>query len=166
MGPYSERKPAAFEMRFQMIERIFSALALSAVLVVASVEPVSAAGSWHLSGGGTASISQVAFNVEVLASGAAEGSFDCLMAGRSAFVLPAFGLAHVMHVHATPSAGSLSGTVLSFAGPGRLILDGNQQLDVHVRVWADSATQRFQLTVVEVGTMPVETMLSGQFKLA
>jgi hypothetical protein len=39
-------------------------------------------------------------------------------------------------------------------------------LDVHIRVWADTATQRFQLTVVEVGTMPVEAMVSGQFKVA
>jgi hypothetical protein len=32
-------------------------------------------------------------------------------------------------------------------------------------VWADVATQSFQLTVVEVGTLPVETLRSGQLSL-
>jgi hypothetical protein len=122
-------------------------------------------GSWHLSGGGTASISQVAMNVRFDGSGSASGSFECLMAGRSGFVLGDFGLAHNMIVHATPSTGSVAGSVATFSGPGRLTLDGRQKMDIHVQVWANVATQRFQLTVVEVGTLPIETLQSGQISL-
>jgi hypothetical protein len=32
-------------------------------------------------------------------AGSASGSFDCLMAGRSAFVLPDLGLVHIIAVH-------------------------------------------------------------------
>jgi hypothetical protein len=56
----------------------------------------------HLAGGGTATISQVAFNVAIDESGAARGSFECLMAGRSAFALPTSSLSHIMAVHARP----------------------------------------------------------------
>jgi hypothetical protein len=55
--------------------------------------------------------------------------------------------------------------VVTFSGAGSLILDGRQKMGVHVQVWADVATQSFQLTVVEVGTLPVETLLSGQLSL-
>jgi hypothetical protein len=43
----------------------------------------------------------------------------------------------------------------------RLTLDGSTRMNVHVQVWVDAATQTFQLTVLEVGSMPVETFLSG-----
>jgi hypothetical protein len=119
----------------------------------------------HLSGGGTASISQVAMNVSVDGAGSASGSLECLMAGRSGFVLGAFGLVRNMIVHATPAAGSVAGSVATFSGAGSLILDGRQQLGIHVQLWADVATQSFQLTVVEVGTLPVETLHSGQISL-
>ena len=39
-------------------------------------------------------------------------------------------------------------------------------MDVHVQVWADVATQSFQLTVVEVGTLPVETLASGKIAMS
>ena len=119
----------------------------------------------RLSGGGTADISQVAMTVAVGDSGAASGSFLCLMAGRSAFAIADFGLAHVMAVHATPTSGSVSGTVVTFSGSGHLILDGSQKVDVDVDVWVDVATQTFQLTVHGVGTLPVETLLTGRFSL-
>jgi len=44
-------------------------------------------------------------------------------------------------------------------------MDGSTTLPIHVRVWADVVSQSFQLTVVEVGSMPVETMASGGFEL-
>ncbi|TMD29924.1 MAG: hypothetical protein E6I92_00030 [Chloroflexi bacterium] len=126
--------------------------------------PATAASSLHLGGGGTATISQVAFNVTIDGSGAASGTFNCLMAGRSAFVLSGFGLHHLMKVQAKPSAGSVEGSMVRFSGPGLLIMDGSTPQPIHVRVWADVATQSFQLTVGEVG-MPVETMASGGFEL-
>ncbi len=138
---------------------------LAALLLVSSTQSTPAAGGQRLSGGGTASISQVAMNVHFGGSGSATGSFECLMAGRSAFVLPAFGLAHSMIVHATPTAGSVSGTTVTFSGPGRLTLDGKTKQNVHVVVQVDVATQTFQLTVVEVGAMPLETMRSGHLSL-
>jgi len=145
--------------------RLIRALPLAAVLVLVLTQPVLAGGDSHLAGGGTATISQVAFNVAVSDSGTASGTFTCLMAGRSAFVLPAFGLAHIMKVQATPTAGSVVGSKVTFSGPARLIMDNGRHLDVHVQVWADAATQQFQLTVVEVGTMDRETMLTGKFSL-
>ncbi len=145
-----------------------AAVVVAALLlgVTAVAQPTRVAGGHHLSGGGTASISQVAMNVHFSASGSVSGTFECLMAGRSAFVLPAFGLAHSMIVHASPTAGWVSGTQVNFSGPGRLSLDGHVHQDIHIDVQVDVATQTFQLTVLEVGAMPVETMLSGHLSLS
>jgi hypothetical protein len=123
------------------------------------------AATGHLSGGGTASISQVAMNVTFGGSGSASGSFNCLMAGRSAFVLGAFNLAHIMKVQATPAKGSVSGSIATFSGPGFLIMDGGQRMNIDVSVWVNVATQEFQLTVIQVGAMPVETFSSGGVSL-
>jgi len=138
-----------------------------AMLLMVAAAPVSAASTFHLIGGGTATISQVAFNVTVEGGGAASGSFNCLMAGRSAFVLPAFGLAHLMKVQAQPTIATMNanGSVVKFSGPGFLIMDGKNTQSVLVNVWADVANQQFQLTVVGVGTMPIENMLTGRFRL-
>jgi hypothetical protein len=136
----------------------------AALLLVMWAAPVSASSAQHLSGGGTATISQVAFSVTIEGS-TATGSFNCLMAGRSAFVLPPFGLSHLMKVQAEPTAAGVKGSVVTFSGPGFLIMDGNTKMPIHVRVWADVATQQFQLSVVEVGAMPKETMLTGHFEL-
>jgi hypothetical protein len=149
-----------------MLGRFLRLSAVAAVLVLAPASAVASGSVHHLSGGGTASISQVAMNVSVGGSGSASGSFECLMAGRSGFVLGDFGLVHNMIVHATPSTGSASGSVVTFAGPARLTLDGRQHVDVHVQVWADVATQSFQLTVVEIGTLPVETLESGRIAMS
>jgi hypothetical protein len=139
--------------------------ALAVFVLAASAQPTLAAGGHRLTGGGTASISQVAMNVNFAPSGSATGSFECLMAGRSAFVLPPFGLAHNMIVHATPTAGTVSGTTADFSGPGRLTLDGSTKMDIHVRVHVDVAAQAFELTVLEVGAMGLETMQSGHLTM-
>jgi hypothetical protein len=122
-------------------------------------------GTMHLTGGGTATFSQLALNVAIDPSGSASGSFECLMAGRSSFVLPPFGLAHNMIVHATPTAASVGGSVVTFTGPGRLTMDGTHKLDIHVSVTVDVAAQSFELTVVEVGPMGLEFMQSGRLAL-
>jgi hypothetical protein len=146
-------------------------LALGAVLVVAAA-PAYAARPSHLHGGGTASISQVAFNVSFAGAGSASGSFECLMAGRSSFVLPDFGLVHVMAVHVSPDAGSVSGSLATYSGPAQLILDKGPALKVEADVWADTATQAFQLTLFG-GPLPpggvtpgIETMVKGGFSLS
>jgi hypothetical protein len=148
-----------------MLRRLLPVALVAGLLVLGAGQAQAAGNANHLSGGGTASISQVAMNVTLDGTGSALGSFECLMAGRSGFVLGAFGLVHNMIVHATPAAGSVAGSVVTFSGPGSLILDGRQKMDIHVQVWADVATQSFQLTVVEVGTLPVETLLSGRLSL-
>ena len=71
---------------------------------MAVATPASASSTLHLSGGGTTTISQVAFNVTFDTSGKASGSFNCLMAGRSASVLSAFNLSHLMKVQAELTA--------------------------------------------------------------
>ena len=147
-----------------MITRLARLFVVAGAALALSAQSASAR-TTHLSGGGTASISQVAMNVSFAGAGSASGSFECLMAGRSSFVLGAFGLSHIMQVHATPTAGSVSGSTATFSGPGTLITDGGQRAAIDVRVWADVATQRFQLTVVQVGAMPVETFNSGGIKL-
>jgi hypothetical protein len=140
-----------------------SALALGA-------QSAPAASTTHLSGGGTASVgaapfSQVAMNVHFGSSGSASGNFTCLMAGRSKAVLPGFGLEHIMKVHATPTKGSVSGTIATFSGPGVLIMDGGQHADIEVSVWVNVATQQFQLTVLKFTpspiALPTETFSSG-----
>ena len=139
---------------------------VAGVLVFAAGPAGAALATYHLSGGGTASISQFAMNVAIDGSGSASGSFECLMAGRSGFVLGDFGLAHNMIVHATPTNGSVAGSVATFTGTGRLILDGRQKMDpIHVVVRADTAAQTLQLTVVEVGALPTETISSGRISL-
>jgi len=145
--------------------RFLRVVALVACLLAASALPALARPAHHLAGGGTASLSQLAVNVAIGDDGSASGSFECLMAGRSAFALEPFGLAHVMAVHATPAAGSVDGSVARFSGPARLVMDHGQHVDVHVHVWVDAASQRFQLTVDEVGTLPVEEMLTGRLRL-
>jgi hypothetical protein len=148
-----------------MMRRLLPVVLVAGLLLLAAGTARAAGNANHLSGGGTASISQVAMNVKLGGTGSASGSFECLMAGRSGFVLGEFGLVHNMIVHATPDAGSVAGSVVSFSGSGSLILDGHQKMDVRVQVWADVATQSFQLTVVEVDTLPVETLRSGQLSL-
>jgi len=148
-----------------MIRRLLPVALVAGLLLLGAGQARAAGNANHLSGGGTASISQVAMNVTLEGAGSASGSFECLMAGRSGFVLGEFGLVHNMIVHATPAAGSVAGSVVTFSGAGSLILDGRQKLDIHVQVWADVATQSFQLRVVEVGTLPVETLQSGQLSL-
>ena len=149
-----------------MLRTVLRLALLAALLSVAPAKAVASPNVHHLSGGGTASISQVAMNVSVDGSGSASGSFECLMAGRSGFVLGDFGLVHNMIVHATPTTGSVDGSVVTFAGTGRLTLDGSQHLAIHVQVRADVAAQSFQLTVVEVGTLPIETLLSGHIAMS
>lgn len=147
------------------MRRVALLLAAAAGLLLATAgSPSAANGSWHLSGGGTADLSQVAFNVKLDGAGGAKGSFECLMAGRTAFTLPAFGLERIMAVHAWPAEGSVSGSLVTFRGPGQLVADG-QKLPIQVEVWANASTQQFELTIVGLGGPPVETLETGDISL-
>jgi hypothetical protein len=158
--------------RQRLLRRLGATLTLSAALGVWAAAPATAARPAHLHGGGTATISQVAFNVRFDGAGSASGSFECLMAGRSSFVLQDFGLVHIMAVHISPDAGSMSGSLATYSGPAHLILDKGPALDVQADAWADTATQSFQLTLFgdplpPGGVTPgVETMVTGGFSLS
>jgi hypothetical protein len=156
----------AFRRKQRVALRAALSLGVLLSLFALASAPVAASADRHLSGGGTATMSQVAFNVTIESGGAASGSFNCLMAGRSAFVLGAFGLEHLMKVEAHPTTASVDGTTVSFSGPGFLIMDGNTKQAVDISVLANASTQQFQLTVVGVGAMPVEHMLTGHFQLS
>ena len=148
------------------MKRLAPLLGAVVLLLATAGSPSAANGSWHLSGGGTADLSQVAFNVHIDGSGNAKGSFLCLMAGRSAWTLPAFGLSRNMIVHASPSEGAVSGPLVTFEGLGHLIADGQKMAPIHVEVWADVSTQQFELTIVELGGgPPVETLKTGHMSL-
>jgi hypothetical protein len=147
-----------------MLRVVASTLSGGVLLLGVASSSTAATGVSQLSGGGTASISQVAFNVSLDGSGGASGSFECLMAGRSAFVLGPFDT-HIMQVHATPTAGSISGSLVTFSGPGELIMDGGRHQSIQVSVWANVATQQFELTVVGIGPMGVESFVSGGISL-
>ena len=148
-----------------MATRLRRLATLVTLMFAASAPPALAAGMHHLSGGGTASISQVAMNVAFDGSGGASGSFECLMAGRSAFVLGDFGLKHIMAVHATPTAGVAGASGVSFSGPAKLVMDNGTHMPVHVEVTVDVAAQNFRLRVVEVGLLPWEHLLTGHVSL-
>ena len=148
--------------------RHLAPLVIAAGLLLATAASSPAAnGSWHLSGGGTADLSQVAFNVQIDGTGTAEGSFVCLMAGRSAWTLPGFGLERNMIVHAWPTEGRLvTSSRVEFTGPGQLIADGRKVTPIHVVVWADVSSQHFELTIVELGGgPPEETLQTGRISL-
>jgi hypothetical protein len=155
-------------IRPRWFRRLGAVLALGAMLGLAAAAPAVGGAPTHLNGGGTATISQVAFNVRFDGAGSASGSFECLMAGRSSFVLPDFGLVHIMAVHVWPDTG-LSGSLATFSGPAQLLLDKGPPLDVEADVQADTATQSFQLTLFgdplpPAGVTPgIETMVKGGF---
>ncbi len=156
-----------------MRTRLVQLLAFAGVALALGAQSAPAA-TGHLSGGGTASVgelafSQVAMNVAFGDSGSASGSFNCLMAGRSSSVLGGFGLSHIMKVQATPATGSVSGSIATFSGPGFVIMDGGQRVNIDVSVWVNVATQQFQLTVLDLAPSPIalqtETFSSGAVSL-
>ena len=116
---------------------------VTGLLLLGTGQAAAAGDANHLSGG-TASIPQVAMNVTVDGAGAASGSFDCLMAGRSGLVLGAFGLVHNMIVHATwgrpplgpPPAPSGGVQLAQQTTPARLRF----RLEVAAHGWATTST--------------------------
>jgi len=155
-----------------MTARLVQLAVVVGLALALGAQSAPAAATRHLSGGGTAIVggapfSQVAMSVHFGSS--ASGNFNCLMAGRSKAVLPGFGLKHIMKVHATPTAGSVSGSIATFSGPGFLIMDNGQHANINVSVWVNVATQQFQLTVLNLApspiALPTETFSSGGVRL-
>jgi hypothetical protein len=79
----------------------------------------------------------VAMNVAFDGVGGASGGFECLTAGRSAYVLGDFNLAHIMAVRATPTRGDTGVSSASFSGPAKRVMDNGTYLSVRIGVTVD-----------------------------
>src|SRR5204863_269566 len=102
-------------LRGALRPRVAACAVLTIVVLAAPAQ--ARPGTMHLTGGGTATFSQLAVNVVIYPSGSASGSLECLMAGRSAFVLPPFGLASgTIAVH--PNSASVEGEFTAMSGGG------------------------------------------------
>jgi hypothetical protein len=116
---------------------------------------------------GTTPFSQFGFGVEFGAAGAASGSFNCLMAGSSAFP----GFEPLMKVSGSVTGGSVNtaaGTA-SFTGSGTLNLGPSGRMDALFLVGireGGAGVGKLHLTVlVPFFPVPEETVLSGQISI-
>jgi hypothetical protein len=148
------------------------AVLLSAVVVLAATAEASA-GSPTATGGGRGTIdgvtafSQFGFVVQFGAAGAATGSFNCLMAGSSAFS----GFEPLMKVSGPVTGGSVdfaAGTA-SFTGSGTLNLGPSGRMDavflVSVREGGPGVGKLHLTVLAPFFPVPEETVLAGQISL-
>jgi hypothetical protein len=148
------------------------AVLLSAVVALSSTAEASA-GSPIANGGGRGTVdgvtafSQFGFAVQFGAAGAATGSFNCLMAGSSAFP----GFEPLMKVSGRVTAGSVdvaTGTA-SFTGSGTLNLGPNGGTGalflVNVREGGPGVGKLHLTVLVPVFPVPEETVLAGQISI-
>jgi hypothetical protein len=144
-----------------------------AVAALALTGHASAAGSPGASGGGRASVdgvtpfSQFGFGVRFGAAGLASGSFNCLMAGSSAFP----GLEPLMKVSGRVTGGSVdvaAGTA-SFTGWGTLNLGPSGSMDalflVSVRDGGPGVGKLHLTVLVPFFPVPEEKVLIGQISI-
>ena len=138
---------------------------------------VSAENFVHVTGGGTGTFdgtnpgSQFGMGVLIALGGSAQGSFNCVMAGRSAF-----GDLHLMKVNGKVDSGTVGSGTATFSGSGTLHVN-NLKDDVTfvVTVIHDGGpgVGQFQLTVsgIDIAAFPAvvafppETVFSGQVKI-
>jgi hypothetical protein len=151
---------------------ILAALTLTVALTLATpvgATPAHAATVRHIDGGGTATISQFGLGVMVRPDGSASGHFLCLMAGRTAGVVPGNG--HSMVVSGQVTAAVLkSETSATLWGTARVLLDGQTLgtgVAFSVEVSAGGPGQgTLQLNLSGMGILlPVEDILSGQISM-
>jgi hypothetical protein len=148
------------------------AVLLSAVVALVATAEASA-GSPTANGGGRGTIdgvtafSQFGFAVQFSAAGAATGSFNCLMAGSSAFP----GFEPLMKVSGPVTGGSVdvaAGTA-SFTGSGTLNLGPNGRMDavflVNVREGGPGVGKLHLTVLAPFFPVPEETVLTGQISL-
>jgi hypothetical protein len=148
--------------------RFFGALA-GVVAACALIPATAAAGPAVANGGGRGTVdgthpfSQFGFNVTRSADGSVRGSFNCLMAGASAF--PGFTL---MAVRGQVTSGAISGSAASFDGVGMFLAPGvldKADATFHVDVTAGGpgvGTLKLTLLTPFVFVLPTEHVLNGQ----
>lgn len=123
----------------------------------------------HINGGGTADISQFGMGVVARSDGSADGHFLCLMAGRSAFVIPSNrSMVVTGRVQAAWVAPELRRA--GFSGTARVLLDGRPFeggiFDFHVQVTAGGPGKAtLQLSLIGGPSLPVEQVLSGHISI-
>jgi hypothetical protein len=144
------------------------AVLLSAVVVLSATAEASA-GSPMASGGGRGTVdgvtafSQFGFAVQFSAAGAATGSFNCLMAGSSAFP----GFEPLMKVSGSVTGGSVDAAArtASFTGSGTLNLGPSGRMEalflVSVREGGPGVGKLHLTVLVPFFPVPEETVLTG-----
>jgi hypothetical protein len=148
------------------------AAVIVAVVALAASGQASAASPIANGGGrgtvdGVTPFSQFGFGVRFGASGAASGSFNCLMAGSSAFP----GFEPLMKVSGSVTGGSVdvaAGTA-SFTGSGTLNLGPSGHMDalflVSVREGGPGVGKLHLTVLAPFFPVPEETVLTGQISI-
>ena len=152
--------------------RRLAVVLLALLFLETALSPLSAGavGVTHVTGGGTATISQFGLGVVLASDGSASGHFECLMAGRSA--VPGLALMAVQGEVATGSVNADgSVTLLGFSrvtmnpagGPGQ-ILTG---VPFRVTLAAGGAgIGMLKLTLTTLGmALPLETVTAGRITI-
>ena len=151
------------------MRRLAAVIIIAVVALAASGEASAASPSPIANGGGRGSVdgvtpfSQFGFGVRFGAAGAASGSFNCLMAGSSAFP----GFEPLMKVSGSITGGSVdvaAGTA-SFTGSGTLNLGPSGRMDalflVSVREGGPGVGKLHLTVLAPFFPVPEETVLTG-----
>ena len=155
------------------MRRLAAVIIIAVVALAASGEAAAASASPIANGGGRGTVdgvtpfSQFGFGVRFGAAGAASGSFNCLMAGSSAFP----GFEPLMKVSGSVTGGSVdvaAGTA-SFTGSGTLNLGPSGRMDalflVSVREGGPGVGKLHLTVLAPFFPVPEETVLTGQISI-
>jgi hypothetical protein len=155
------------------MRRLAAVVIIAVVALAASGEASAASASPIANGGGRGSVdgvtpfSQFGFGVRFGAAGAASGSFNCLMAGSSAFP----GFEPLMKVSGSVTGGSVdvaAGTA-SFTGSGTLNLGPSGRMDalflVSVREGGPGVGKLHLTVLAPFFPVPEETVLTGEISI-
>ena len=155
------------------MRRLAAVIIIAVVALAASGEASAASASPIANGGGRGSVdgvtpfSQFGFGVRFGTAGAASGSFNCLMAGSSAFP----GFEPLMKVSGSVTGGSVdvaAGTA-SFTGSGTLNLGPSGRMDalflVSVREGGPGVGKLHLTVLAPFFPVPEETVLTGQISI-
>ncbi len=151
--------------------RRLAAVMIAVVALAASGESFAASPSANGGGRGTVDgltpFSQFGFGVRFGVAGSASGSFNCLMAGSSAFA----GFEPLMKVSGNVTAGSVNAATgtASFTGSGTLNLGPSGRMDalflVGVREGGPGVGKLHLTVLVPFFPVPEETVLTGQISI-
>jgi hypothetical protein len=155
------------------MRRLAAVIIITVIALAASGEASAASPPPIANGGGRGSVdgvtpfSQFGFGVRFGVAGAASGSFNCLMAGSSAFP----GFEPLMKVSGSVTGGSVdvaAGTA-SFTGSGTLNLGPSGRMDalflVSVREGGPGVGKLHLTVLAPFFPVPEETVLTGQISI-